>query len=150
MTTDDDSTAAIDSNARLSHRLCNWAGRGRTVDRFSGTPFSPSPKIRQTLSAESAQGFLGHPIWQSPSAKSRKGVPAHTMPGTGSTELIAPGQTLLEWLSLSLFAELSAVDDPLKRAFYEIECIRGNWPVRALEQRVSRSLTTMNMGIEDV
>jgi len=137
MTTDDDPTAAIELNACLSHHFCNWAGRGRTVDRFPGTPFSPSPKIRQTLSAESAQGFLGHPIWQSPSAKSRKGVPAHTMSGTGSAELIIPGLTLLEWLSLSHFAELIAIDDPLKRAFYEIECIRGNWSVRALKRQIA-------------
>lgn len=95
------------------------------------------PQIRQTLSAESAPGLLGHPIWQSPSAKSGKGVPAPTTPGTGSTELIVPGQTLLERLSFSHFAELIAIDDPLKRAFYEIECIRGNWSVRALKRQIA-------------
>ncbi len=26
-----------------------------------------------------------------------------------------------------------AIDDPLKRTFYEVECIRGNWSVRELK-----------------
>jgi predicted nuclease of restriction endonuclease-like (RecB) superfamily len=29
-----------------------------------------------------------------------------------------------------------AIADPLKRAFYEIECIRGNWAVRALKRQI--------------
>ena len=29
------------------------------------------------------------------------------------------------------------LDDPLKRAFYEIECIRGNWSVRALKRQIA-------------
>jgi len=32
---------------------------------------------------------------------------------------------------------LIAIDDPLKRAFYEIECIRGNWSVRELRRQIS-------------
>ena len=38
---------------------------------------------------------------------------------------------LITKLSFSHFAELLAVEDPLKRAFYETECIRGNWGSRA-------------------
>jgi predicted nuclease of restriction endonuclease-like (RecB) superfamily len=44
---------------------------------------------------------------------------------------------LLERLSFSHFAELLAIDDPLQRAFYELECIRGNWSVRALKRQIS-------------
>jgi predicted nuclease of restriction endonuclease-like (RecB) superfamily len=33
--------------------------------------------------------------------------------------------------------ELLALEDPLKRAFYEIECIRGNWSVRALKRQIA-------------
>ncbi|MFN0060559.1 MAG: YhcG family protein [Planctomycetota bacterium] len=29
------------------------------------------------------------------------------------------------------------IDDPLKRAFYEVECIRGNWSVRALKRQIA-------------
>ena len=40
-------------------------------------------------------------------------------------------------MSFSHLAELIAIDDPLKRAFYEIECIRGNWSVRALKRQIA-------------
>lgn len=33
--------------------------------------------------------------------------------------------------------ELIAIDDPLKRAFYEVECISGNWSVRALKRQIA-------------
>lgn len=34
---------------------------------------------------------------------------------------------LITSMSFSHFAELIAVEDALKRTFYEIECVRGNW-----------------------
>jgi hypothetical protein len=47
------------------------------------------------------------------------------------------GRTLISRLSFTHLAELIAIDDPLKRAFYEVECIRGNWSVRALERQIT-------------
>lgn len=32
--------------------------------------------------------------------------------------------------------ELIKLDDPLKRTFYETECIQGNWPVRELKRQI--------------
>ena len=29
------------------------------------------------------------------------------------------------------------IDDPLKRSFYEAECIRGNWAVRELKLQIA-------------
>ena len=29
-----------------------------------------------------------------------------------------------------------AIDDPLKSIFYEVRCIRGNWPVRELKRQI--------------
>jgi len=43
------------------------------------------------------------------------------------------GKTILEKLSFTHLAELIKIDDPVKRAFYEVECIRGNWSVRELK-----------------
>ncbi len=43
---------------------------------------------------------------------------------------------LVSRLSFSHIAELLAIDQPLKRAFYEIECIRGNWSVRDLKRQI--------------
>lgn len=48
-----------------------------------------------------------------------------------------PGEKLLSCLSYSHFELLISLDDPLKRAFYEIECIRGNWSVRALKRQIA-------------
>jgi predicted nuclease of restriction endonuclease-like (RecB) superfamily len=48
-----------------------------------------------------------------------------------------PGEKLLSSLSYSHFELLTALESPLQRAFYEIECIRGNWSVRALKRQIS-------------
>ncbi len=47
------------------------------------------------------------------------------------------GNVLLERLSYTHLDLLTAVEDPLKRAFYEIECIRGNWSVRQLKRQIA-------------
>lgn len=52
-------------------------------------------------------------------------------------ELGAPLPVLISRLSFSHIAELITIEDPLKRAFYEIECIRGNWSVRALRRQIA-------------
>lgn len=44
---------------------------------------------------------------------------------------------LLDRLSYTHLELLTAIEDPLKRAFYEIECIRGNWSVRALKRQIA-------------
>lgn len=49
---------------------------------------------------------------------------------------IAP-DLLVNRLSFTHLVELLTIDDPLKRAFYEIECIRGNWAVRELKRQVA-------------
>ena len=51
--------------------------------------------------------------------------------------LALSGRKLLENLSFTHFAELIQIDDDLKRAFYEIECIRGNWSVRELKRQMA-------------
>ncbi|OGR04296.1 MAG: cytoplasmic protein [Deltaproteobacteria bacterium RIFOXYA12_FULL_61_11] len=49
---------------------------------------------------------------------------------------IAP-EKLLANLAYSHFELIVAVDDELKRTFYEIECIRGNWSVRELKRQIA-------------
>ena len=56
---------------------------------------------------------------------------------TLSPQLILPGHDLIERLSFSHFAELIELDNSLKRAFYEQECIRGNWSVRELKRQIA-------------
>jgi len=52
-------------------------------------------------------------------------------------ELASPAKDILERMSFSHLAELIAINDSLKRAFYEIECIRGNWSVRELKRQIA-------------
>ncbi len=73
-----------------------------------------------------------------------RSLTAHSNAGAGfaivetlSPQLAIPGKKLLDNLSFSHFAELIEIDDTLKRAFYEIECIRGNWSVRALKRQIA-------------
>jgi predicted nuclease of restriction endonuclease-like (RecB) superfamily len=43
---------------------------------------------------------------------------------------------LLSKLSYSHFELLVAIEEPIKRTFYEIECLRGNWSVRELKRQI--------------
>lgn len=56
--------------------------------------------------------------------------------GTVSPKLQIPPDRLISSLSFSHLTELIPIDVPLKRAFYEIECIRGNWSVRELKRQI--------------
>ena len=47
-----------------------------------------------------------------------------------------PPSRLLQTLSISHFVELLKIDDDLKRAFYEIECVQGTWSVRELQRQI--------------
>lgn len=51
--------------------------------------------------------------------------------------LAIPVEKLLGALSSTHLEQLIAIDDPLKRAFYEIECIRGNGSARALKRQIA-------------
>lgn len=72
------------------------------------SPESGSLLIRQTLSPELATG-----------------------------ELMVPADKLIGRLSFSHLVELLDIDEPLKRAFYELECIKGTWSVRELRRQIS-------------
>lgn len=52
-------------------------------------------------------------------------------------EFALPGKELISKLSFTHFAELIKIDDPLKRSFYEVECIRGTWSVRELRRQIN-------------
>lgn len=44
---------------------------------------------------------------------------------------------LLSRLSFTHFVELIRIDDILKRSFYEVESVRGNWSARELKRQIS-------------
>lgn len=45
-------------------------------------------------------------------------------------------ERLIKTLSFSHIVELIKIDDPLRRAFYEIECVKGTWSTRELQRQV--------------
>lgn len=54
-----------------------------------------------------------------------------------SAQLAVPPEKLLSCLSFSHFSHLIPLEDDLKRSFYEIECMRGNWSVRELKRQIA-------------
>lgn len=94
--------------------------------------------------------YLGWEIWQTPSAKLEARVKIPTETG-GSSGMIVPTlsvesgiwQTLSAKLqagtfplSWSQYVSLFSVENPLARAFYEAEAIRGGWSVRQLDRQI--------------
>lgn len=48
-----------------------------------------------------------------------------------------PPEKLINTLSYSHFLELIKIEKPLKRSFYELECISGHWSVRELKRQIA-------------
>lgn len=46
-------------------------------------------------------------------------------------------ETLLNGISFTHIVEFIKIDDPLKRAFYELECLKGNWSVTELKRQIA-------------
>ncbi|MDR2384335.1 MAG: PDDEXK nuclease domain-containing protein, partial [Tannerella sp.] len=84
------------------------------------------PQILGTLSQKSLQ--LPESIFGT--------VSQELTPVDSSTLMIDPLK-LLSSLSFSHFAELIKINDPLKRTFYEIECINGTWGIRELRRQIN-------------
>jgi predicted nuclease of restriction endonuclease-like (RecB) superfamily len=57
--------------------------------------------------------------------------------GTPSPPLCVPADMLISRLSYSHLELLVDTDNELKRCFYEIECLRGNWAVRELKRQIA-------------
>ena len=63
-----------------------------------------------------------------------------------NTTILVPAEKILSNLSYTHLELLFTLDDPLKRAFYEIECIKGTWSVRELKRQIN-SLYFERMGM---
>ncbi|ARM35492.1 DUF1016 domain-containing protein (plasmid) [Legionella longbeachae] len=55
---------------------------------------------------------------------------------TMSAQFKVPQKELLNNISYSMFKMLIEINDELKRHFYELECIKGNWSVRELKRQI--------------
>jgi predicted nuclease of restriction endonuclease-like (RecB) superfamily len=47
-----------------------------------------------------------------------------------------PVEKLIKKLSYTHLTQLFPIEDPMKRLFYEIECIKGTWSVRELKRQI--------------
>ncbi len=63
-------------------------------------------------------------------------IPPGEKVGTLSPQLGFPSEEIITRLSYSHFEELSELKEPLQRAFYQVECIKGNWSVRELKRQI--------------
>jgi predicted nuclease of restriction endonuclease-like (RecB) superfamily len=53
------------------------------------------------------------------------------------SDLIIPPEKLIIKVSFTHLIQLLPIEDPLKRVFYENECIKGNWSVRELKRQIT-------------
>jgi predicted nuclease of restriction endonuclease-like (RecB) superfamily len=80
-------------------------------------------------------------IWESLTPELKRLLPGEAQPSreiwdSATPELMVPGKTLVTNLSFTHLNELMAIEDPLKRTFYEVESIRGSWSVRELKRQI--------------
>jgi predicted nuclease of restriction endonuclease-like (RecB) superfamily len=54
-----------------------------------------------------------------------------------SLDFLVPAEKMVSQLSYSHIEQLLPIQDPLKRAFYELECIKGIWSVRELKRQIN-------------
>jgi len=54
-----------------------------------------------------------------------------------SLDFLVPAEKMVSQLSYSHIEQLLPIQDPLKRAFYEVECIKGIWSVRELKRQIN-------------
>lgn len=76
-------------------------------------------------------------IFRSVTGKTVPAVEESEIVRSATVQLELSAEELLGSLSYTHLEQLTALEDPLKRAFYEIECIRGNWSVRALKRQIA-------------
>ena len=60
--------------------------------------------------------------------------------------IVIPTKQLLNSCSFSHFIEFLKIDDLLKRLFYEVETIKGNWSIRELKRQIN-SATYERIGL---
>jgi len=97
------------------------------------------PEIWMTLSSE----FETNKIWMALSSKLEKldgKFQVLKQNNNKENDFGVNPELILSKFSFSHIAELIKLDEPLKRAFYEIECIKGNWSVRELQRQIGSLL----------
>lgn len=94
------------------------------------------PQIVEAAAPQLTAVLQNKKQWQLLTVKTKQKI-AGSIVESLTPQLTNSGQTLLSRLSFTHFAELLEIQDSLKRVFYEVECIRGNWSVRELKRQIA-------------
>jgi predicted nuclease of restriction endonuclease-like (RecB) superfamily len=86
--------------------------------------FLSSEIIRRLPTAE-----LENEIWRLPTAELKKTIQKN--------EIQFNPERIISKLSYTHLAEIAKIEDPFKRAFFEMECIKGSWTVSELERQIN-------------
>ncbi len=111
----------------LAQKLKYLKGMSPTNLRLYRTFYLEYPQIQQTVSVK----------FKIQNLKSQS---------SPDKSLQVPIDKLLNRFSFSHFIELLRLDDDLKRLFYEVEAIKGNWSVRELKRQIN-SMTYERVGL---
>jgi predicted nuclease of restriction endonuclease-like (RecB) superfamily len=108
---------------------------------------STYPQIAQSPSEQLSQfGINSRSIRQSPTDKLQIndyqsfGIvhsPNAQFDAPISPDLQVPPEKLIARLSFTHLVQLLPISEPLKRTFYEIECMKGNWSVSELKRQIN-------------
>jgi len=93
--------------------------------------YTTYPRIMSVLS----DFFLPESIWQLPTAKSLS-----ILQSTENNDFGVNAELIINRLSFTHIIELARESDTLKRAFYEIQAIKGNWSVEELKRQMGSLL----------
>jgi len=94
---------------------------------------------------QNGQLLFYNQILQLPTAKSKSSenqilqLPTAILQADDS-QIIVPVEKLMTSLSFTHLVEIIRINDPLKRTFYEIEAIKGNWSVKQLQRQINTLL----------
>jgi len=100
------------------------------------------PEIPQTASAESDNPLTVNALGlgQALSCQSIGEIQQTPPVKSERPDFATPITKLIQKLTFSHFVELLRIADPLQRAFYEIECVKGGWSVRELKRQIGSLL----------
>lgn len=94
------------------------------------------PQILGSLTQSFAEIIPGNIVGSLPQNSETGKVETKT-PQSQEKQFQVPPEKLVSKLSFTHLVELIKIDEPLKRTFYEIECIKGTWSVRELKRQIS-------------
>lgn len=86
------------------------------------------------------EAMAAHVVAMMPSRRGRSRKPRKTVREARDGAPVVDPEHLLQNLSYSHFELLMSIDDVMKRAFYEVQCVRGQWSVRELKRQIASLL----------